>query len=177
VPAERRTFAALAETLRAILAEARQWPVWIAAVVALGASALALVDQQLWGEVTLPSVVSPWRWDSIVLASAAPLLVAVSMLLVNGWVIPFAEEWLWRGRIQPQLIGAGGQAVGLLVTSVLFSVKHAIIDASLARLLALLAFGLVMGLLALRQGWRAAALAHALANTLATALALTSGQV
>lgn len=104
--------------------------------------------------------------------SAAPLLVTVSMLLMNGWVVPLAEEWLWRGRIQPALVGAGGQLAGLLATSLLFSLKHVLIDASLGRMLALTGFGLVMELLALRHGWRAAALAHAIANTFATTLTL-----
>jgi membrane protease YdiL (CAAX protease family) len=177
VPPERRTFAALTETIRAILTEARHWSVWLAAVAAFGAGMLALVDQWLWGSLTLPSVASPWRWEQVVFASAAPLLVSVSLLLMNGWVIPFAEEWLWRGKVQPQLIGTSGQVAGVLVSSVLFSLKHAIVDASLARLLALSAFGLVLGVLALRRGWRAAALAHALANTVATTLALLTGQV
>lgn len=177
VPPKRRSFAALAENVRAILAEIRHWSISLGAIAAIGAGALALLDQWLWGGVALPSIVSPWRWDLVLLAPAARLLVAASMLLVNGWVIPFAEEWLWRGTIQPKLTGAGGQIVGLLATSILFSLKHALVDASLGRLLALAAFGLIMGILALRRGWRASALAHALANTAATVLALASGQI
>jgi membrane protease YdiL (CAAX protease family) len=177
VPPERRALGALAQNVRAIFDEARGLPVWLGALAAIGAGVLVLLDQLLWGGVALPSVHSPWRWDLVLLAPAAPVLVAASMLLVNGWVIPFAEEWLWRGNMLPKLSGAIGQIAGLLVTSLLFSLKHALVDASLGRLLALTAFGLVMSVLALRRGWRASALAHALANTLATILALASGQL
>jgi membrane protease YdiL (CAAX protease family) len=172
VPAAQRTPSTLGATLRAVLAEGRHWQVWAAATAAIGSGFLVLADQRLWGGVSVPAVSSPWRWDGVLFASAAPLLVTVCLLLVNGWVVPLAEEWLWRGRIQPALVGAGGQLAGLLVTSVLFSLKHVLIDASLGRLLALTGFGLVMGLLALRRGWRASALAHAIANTFATALTL-----
>lgn len=173
VPPERRTFAAIGATLRAILGEARRWQVWATAVAAVGTSMLALLDQRLWGGVTLPSLVSPWRWESTLFATAAPLLVTASLLIVNGVVVPFAEEWLWRGRIQPWLAATGGPLAGVLLSSILFSLKHAIVDASPARLLTLTAFGLVMGALAARKGWRASALAHAAANILATTLALT----
>lgn len=79
----------------------------------------------------------------------------------------FALLWLPAiGALRVNDVGAGGQLAGLLATSVLFSLKHALSDASLGRTLALTGSGLVMGLLALRHGWRAAALAHAIANTL-----------
>jgi membrane protease YdiL (CAAX protease family) len=167
-----RTLSALGASVRAVLAEGRRWQVWAAAAAAVGTGFMVLVDQRLWGAVSIPAVSSSWRWEGGLFASAAPLLVTVSMLLVNGWVVPLAEEWLWRGRIQPALVGAGGQLAGLLATSLLFSLKHVLIDASLGRMLALTGFGLVMGLLALRHGWRAAALAHAIANTFATTLTL-----
>jgi membrane protease YdiL (CAAX protease family) len=176
IPAGRRTLAALPAALRAIASQARLWQVWAAAAAALAATiALAPVDALLWGGVRLPAAFSPWRWEATVLASAAPLLVPASLLLVNGLLIPIAEEWLWRGLIQPRLVGALGLAAGLLATAALFSLKHAIVDASLGRLLALTAFGLVLGALAARRGWRASALAHALANTAATLLALAAG--
>lgn len=172
VPREQRTLTVLGASVRAVLAEGRRWQVWAAAAAAVGTGLLVLLDQRLWGAVSVPAVSSPWRWEGVLFASAAPLLVPASLLLVNGWVVPLAEEWLWRGRIQPALVGAGGQLAGLLATSLLFSLKHALIDASLGRMLALTGFGLVMGLLALRHGWRAAALAHAIANTFATTLTL-----
>lgn len=171
-PPGRRSPSAIGATLRGALAEARSWQVWAAAAAAVGTSALALADLALWGGVTLPSAASPWRWEGALLEGAAPALVAASMLAVNGALIPFAEEWLWRGRIQPLLAEAAGPAAGLVLSSALFSLKHAIVDASLGRLLTLTAFGLVMGALAARRGWRASAVAHAAANLAATALAL-----
>lgn len=168
----------IGRTLREIVAGARTWQVWAAAVIAaLGAILLSLVDQVLWGAIQLPSLISPWRWETTLLEGAAPLLVPVALLLVNGGVIPVAEEWLWRGLIQPRLIGALGSVAGVLLTAVLFSLKHVIVDASLGRLLALTGFGLMLGLLAARQGWRASALAHALANSALSLLTLLSSGV
>lgn len=162
----------------AILATARRWQVWVAALACLATTALVAVDALLWGGVRLPSLISPWRWDLTLLAWAAPILVPASLLLVNGLVIPFVEERLWRGLIQPRLGAALGAVPGLVLTAILFSLKHALVDAALLRLVTLTAFGLVLGLLAARQGWRAAALAHALTNTAATVLALlAAGQV
>lgn len=175
---EQRTLSELGASVRAVLAEGRRWQVWAAAAAAVGTGLLVLLDQRLWGAVSVPAVSSPWRWEGVLFVSAAPLLVPASLLLVNGWVVPLAEEWFWRGRIQPALVGTGGPLAGLLATSLLFSLKHVLIDASLGRMLALTGFGLVMGLLALRHGWRASALAHAIANSFATvvALAATGGQ-
>jgi membrane protease YdiL (CAAX protease family) len=176
IPPGRRDIAALPRVLGEILACARYWQVWVAALAAIvGTIALVVVDAALWGSVRLPSISSPWRWETVVLAAAAPVLVPVVLLLVNGVVIPFAEEWLWRGFVQPRLAGALGLVPGLLITAVLFSLKHAVIDASLGRLLALTAFGLVLGILAARHGWQASALAHALANIPATIAVLIAG--
>lgn len=178
-PPAQRNFAALRRTVRQILSYIRDRQVLVAAALAIGAGWLVLVDNLLWGSVELPSASSPWRWETTVLQPAAPVLVVVSLLLVNGVVVPFAEEWLWRGHIQPRVVGALGFVPGLLSTALLFSLKHAIIDASLGRLLALTAFGAIMGVLAARRGWRASALAHALANTVATivALLISGGQL
>ncbi|MFO7168224.1 MAG: CPBP family intramembrane glutamic endopeptidase [Chloroflexota bacterium] len=176
LPAGKRSLASIGQAVGEILRTARRWQVWLAALVTtVAVILLSLVDQILWGSVQLPSVVSPWRWETTILEAAAPLLVPVSLLIVNCVVVPFAEEWLWRGLIQPRVVAAAGGVLGIAVTSALFSLKHAIIDASLGRLLALTGFGLVMGVLASRYGWRAAALAHALANTVATLLALAAG--
>jgi membrane protease YdiL (CAAX protease family) len=146
----------------------------VAVVATLATTALATVDALLWGGVRLPSATSPWRSELRLLVDAAPVLVPASLLLVNGLIIPFVEEWLWRGLVQPRLAGALGLLPGLLLTAALFSFKHAVVDASLARLLALTAFGLVLGVLAARRGWRASALAHAVTNTTATVLTLVA---
>jgi membrane protease YdiL (CAAX protease family) len=150
--------------------------VWAAAFAALDLTiGLALLDAMLWGSVRLPSISSPWRSETTLFAESGSLLSAVSLLAINGLVIPLAEEWLWRGLIQPRFIDGVGLAAGLIVTAVLFSLKHVVIDASLGRLLALTAFGLIMGVLAVRHGWRASSLAHMIANTFATALSLSAG--
>lgn len=173
IPPAKRNPAAIGSTLRATAGNLRRVAVWAAAGLAIAASMLIVVDTLLWGAIRLPALESPWRWEATLFANAAPLLVVVSLLLVNGILIPLAEEWLWRGLIQPHLSAGLGAIAGLLITSVLFSLKHAIVDASLGRLLTLSVFGLVMGVLAQRQGWRASAAAHAIANTSATSLALS----
>jgi membrane protease YdiL (CAAX protease family) len=169
--------------LDGILARARTWLPWIGAVAFL-ASALVLapLDVRLWGAVPVPSFTAPASTMRL-FASAATPLAAVALLLVNGIVIPIAEERLWRGMIQPRLRAAWGLAPGLLVTAVHFSLKHAIVDASLGRLLAITAGGLVLGLVAYRAGgadggtagWRASAVSHMAGNLAATSLALASG--
>ena len=50
----------------------------------------------------------------MLLESAAPLLVVASLLVVNGVVVPVAEEWLWRGLIQPRLTLGLGLVMGVL---------------------------------------------------------------
>jgi membrane protease YdiL (CAAX protease family) len=104
----------------------------------------------------------------------------VSLLLVNGVVIPLAEERLWRGLIMPRLCTVLGLAPGLLLVSILFSLKHVIVDASLGRLLAITVGGLVLGVVAYladrsgrgASGWRASAVSHMVGNIVATSLAL-----
>jgi membrane protease YdiL (CAAX protease family) len=48
--------------------------------------------------------------------------------------VPLAEERLWRGLIQPRMVTRMGFVPGLLLTALLFSLKHAIIDASFGRM-------------------------------------------
>lgn len=90
-------------------------------------------------------------------------------------MIPLAEEYLWRGVIQPRLVAAWSFAPAGVVTAMLFSLKHAIVDASLGRLLTIMCFGLVMGVYAARSSWRASAVAHAFANLIATSVAILIG--
>jgi membrane protease YdiL (CAAX protease family) len=119
IPSDQRSLVAIGRAVGGILACARRWQVWVAAFAALiGTILLGFVDRFLWGSVQLPSAISPWRWENTLLEAAAPLLVPASLLLVNGVVVPFAEEWLWRGLIQPRVIGAVGSALGILITAV-----------------------------------------------------------
>lgn len=179
MPPAARTAAGMRQAAAAIVAWAKGREVQVAASLALGAGWLSYLDGWLWGGVVLPELTRPWRSDTVLAAPAGLLLAALSLLLVNGVAIPVAEEWLWRGLVQPVISAALGSLPGLLVTSLLFSAKHAIVDASLGRALTLTVFGLIMGHTARRYGWRAAAATHSLANLIATAFALiiTGGEV
>ena len=182
-PRPERPMAALGEALRGIAVQATKWLPWIGGVLFLGAVvAVAPLDAQLWGDVRLPSFTVPPS-TTVLFAGAATPLAVVSLLIVNGVVIPLAEERLWRGLIQPRLRVAWGVIPALLVTAALFSLKHAIVDASLGRLLALTAGGLMLGLVAYRaggldgrgSGWKASAVSHMVGNLVATSLALAAG--
>ncbi|MCC7372981.1 MAG: CPBP family intramembrane metalloprotease [Chloroflexi bacterium] len=137
------------------------------------------LDVALWGSVTLPSYSAPPSDVHLLTGLATPLTIA-ALMTVNGIVIPLAEERLWRGMIQPRLLLAWGILPALLTTAFLFSLKHAIVDASLGRLLALFVGGLALGYVAHRAGggdggrlgWRVTAISHMLANLAATGLIL-----
>lgn len=137
------------------------------------------LDMALWGSVTLPSYTAPPSEVRLLTGLATPLTIA-ALMTVNGVVIPLAEERLWRGMIQPRLLLAWGIAPALLTTALLFSLKHAIVDASLGRLIALFVGGLALGYVAHRagggdggrSGWRVTAISHMLANLVATGLIL-----
>jgi membrane protease YdiL (CAAX protease family) len=182
-PKPERSVAAFRRALGGILAGARTWLPWIGAVAFLGSViVLTPLDAVLWGTVRLPSFTAPPS-TMVLFASAATPLTVLSLLAVNGVVIPLAEERLWRGLIQPRLRGAWGLAPALLTTAVLFSLKHVVVDASPGRLLALSVGGLVLGVVAYRAGgaaggttgWRTSALSHMVGNLVATSLALASG--
>ena len=172
MPAEKRNIIDIRQTLGEIWLHIHDRRTQMAAALALGAGWLTFVDEFLWGHVELPYLPSPWQSDTVLFEPAGTALAAVSLLLVNGPGVPLAEEWLWRGLVQPRFVAVLGTLPGLVIVSILFSLKHAVVDALLGRLLALTTFGIVMGVTALRRGWRASALAHALANTIATILGL-----
>lgn len=174
VPRAQRNLRSVGQAIRTIVAQAKTgWP-WVGAIaILISISLLAPIDQWLWGTVQLLGWQSPYL-GPLLFPQLAPVLIVVSLLLVNGIFVPLVEEWLWRGLIQPRLIGQLGLGFGLSLTAVLFSLKHAIVDASLGRLLLLTGFGIVVGIVAYRKGWESAALTHALANTISTALVLIS---
>jgi uncharacterized protein len=178
-----RTPVALGRALWAVVSRARGWLAWIGGVVFLTATLVVMqVDARVWGDVHLPVISIPPSTTVLFLGLATPL-TTVSLLVVNGLVVPVAEERLWRGIIQPRLLVAWGVVPGLLVTAVLFSLKHAVVDASLGRLLALSVGGLALGVVALRAssnadgrgGWQTSTVSHAVANIAATSLALAAG--
>ena len=148
----------------------RQQDFWVA-VAWCGACAALLVplDRWLWGQVRLPgweAPGNPTRW----LAQAGPVLAPLSLLVVNGLVVPVAEEFLWRGVIQRRLSRVLGPWPAIILTAVLFSLKHAVVDASLGRLLFITGLGTVWGHVAHRRRWHASAVVHAAMNLLATLL-------
>jgi membrane protease YdiL (CAAX protease family) len=130
--------------------------------------ALSLVDRQLWGRIALPMIVSSHRNPVVWWVALAPVLKVVSLVLVNGLWVPIAEEYLWRGLVQVRLAYVLPAPLAIGLTAVLFSLKHALVDASMGRFLALIAFGVICGVAAQRDNWRRSAALHVVANTIAT---------
>jgi membrane protease YdiL (CAAX protease family) len=147
---------------------------WVLALV-LGVWALSMVDRRLWGNIELPMFVSSYRNSTVWLAKLAPILKVVSLISVNGLFVPIAEEFLWRGVVQVRLIRILPTPFAIGLTAVLFSLKHALVDASLGRLLALLAFGAICGVVAQRNSWRRSAALHMVVNTVVTIIGLIFG--
>lgn len=147
---------------------------WVLALV-LSVWALSMVDRLLWGNIKLPMIVSSYRNSTVWLSNLAPILKAVSLILVNGLFVPVAEEYLWRGLVQVRLIRILSMPFAIGLTAVLFSLKHALVDASLGRFLTLVAFGVICGVVAQRNSWRRSAALHMVANTVLTVMGLIFG--
>ncbi len=130
------------------------------------------LDETLWSKLKFPAWESPWWFSEVWLKQWAWVLVPLSLLVVNGVVVPVAEEFLWRGIIQRTLSWSWGAPAAVCLTAALFSLKHAVVDASLSRLLFITALGAIWGYVALRRGWQASAVLHAAMNTLATSLVI-----
>ena len=148
--------------------------VWVLALV-LGVWVLSMVDRLLWGNIEIPMIVSSYRNSTVWLANLASILKVVSLILVNGLFVPIAEEYLWRGLVQVRLIRILPTPFAIGLTAVLFSLKHALVDASLGRFLALIAFGVICGVVAQRNSWRCSAALHMVANTVVTVIGLIFG--
>ena len=147
---------------------------WVLALV-LSVWALSMVDRLLWGNIKVPLLVSSYRNSTVWLANLAPILTGVSLILVNGLFVPVAEEYLWRGLVQVRLIRILSTPFAIGLTAVLFSLKHAVVDASWGRLLTLIAFGIICGIVAHRSSWRRSAALHVAANTVLTVMGLIFG--
>ena len=141
----------------------------------LGVWALSRVDRLLWGNIELPMFVSSYRDSTVWLAKLAPILKVVSLILVNGLFVPIAEEYLWRGLVQVRLIRILPAPFAIGLTAILFSLKHAFVDASLGRFLALIAFGAICGVVAQHDSWRRSAALHIVVNTIVTIIGLIFG--
>jgi membrane protease YdiL (CAAX protease family) len=147
---------------------------WVLAL-ALSVWALSIVDHLLWGSIKVPMIVSFYRNSTVWLANLAPILKVVSLILVNGFFVPIAEEYLWRGLVQVRLIRILPTPFAIGLTAILFSLKHVLVDASLGRFLALIAFGVICGVVAERNTWKRSAALHMVINTIATVIGLIFG--
>jgi membrane protease YdiL (CAAX protease family) len=146
-------------------------------VLMLSLVVLPPVDQWLLGGLRFPMLVSAFRNSDIWFAHAALALQVLAVIGVNGFFVPIAEEYLWRGIIQARLSQALPATVAIAVTAVLFSLKHVAVDASWGRFLTLVAFGSICGLLAQRHTWRSSAALHLVVNTAASTVALAVGKM
>lgn len=148
--------------------------IWFLALM-LSIVALPIADRFLWENIQLTMVVSSYRNPTMWFAGLAPILEAVSLVVVNGLFVPVAEEYLWRGLVQVRLISVLPTAFAIGLTAVLFSLKHALVDASMGRFLALIAFGVICGIVAQRSSWRRSAALHIAINTVSTVAGLIYG--
>ncbi len=166
----------LAGTWQAVKESARSWnSTLLFILLVLSIVIFPYFDKLLWGRFTLPMVVSPYRNPIEWLGNLAPLLKPLSLILVNGVFVPIAEEYLWRGIVQVRLLRILPAALAIGITSVLFSFKHVLVDASWGRFLTLAAFGIVCGAAARQKGWRSSAALHIFINTIATVAGLVMG--
>ena len=148
--------------------------IWFLALV-LSIVALPAADRFLLENIKLTMVVSSYRNPTVWFASLAPILEALSLVLVNGLFVPVAEEDLWRGLVQVRLVQVFPTAFAIGQTAVLFSLKHAFVDASMGRFLTLIAFGVICGIVAQRSSWRRSAALHIAINTVSTVAGLIYG--
>jgi hypothetical protein len=119
------------------------------------------LDRLLFGVPSLPNGHIP-QWS------------AVLLLVTNGAVGPVCEEFAWRGVLQPRMTARFGTTAGLVLTALLFSLKHCVVDFSLGRLFGILAFGLVAGAVRIRWGTSTSAAAHVTANLVGSVFLLAS---
>lgn len=99
---------------------------------------------------------------------AVPIL-AVVLLLGNGVAVPIAEEHVWRGLVQTELVAAWGAGIGILVTAIIFTSKHIIVDLAIFRVTTLLALGLLFGIVRHRYGTGSSIVLHIGVNLIASA--------
>jgi len=169
----RQELAGVGQALRAGLTS-WSFMIWFLALM-LSVVALPFADRLLWENMKLTMVVSSYRNPTVWFASLAPILQAVSLVLVNGLFVPVAEEYLWRGLVQVRLTRALPTAFAIGLTAVVFSLKHVLVDASMGRFLALIAFGAICGIVAQRSSWRRSAALHIVINTVSTIAGLVYG--
>lgn len=108
----------------------------------------------------------------------AGLWIVLLFAAAHGIVAPITEELAWRGVVQTSLVRAEGPLVGIVATAGLFTAKHALLDASLARVPTVLVLALVLGVVRHRWGTTASTLVHGIVNMVSVVLlALSTGSV
>jgi membrane protease YdiL (CAAX protease family) len=120
----------------------------------------APIDAALFGSGGDPGAGSGFADVSAVLLAA--------YVVGNGVLVPIAEEQVWRGIVQTEFVERLGVAGGILLTAVLFSLKHAVVDWSLARLVTITVGGVGLGLLRHRWGTASSTVGHVTLNLAAS---------
>ncbi|MDF9746884.1 CPBP family intramembrane glutamic endopeptidase [Natrinema salsiterrestre] len=112
--------------------------------------------------------------ETLTAAFEARPALAILFLVGNGFVVPVAEEQVWRGIVQTDLVDGFGVVVGIGIASVAFALKHVIVDLSVSRLTMLLTLGLLLGVVRHRWGTASSTVTHALINTVYSASAVAT---
>jgi len=139
-------------------------------------AALVPIDRLLWGGAKLmPWFASQYHNPAGWFHAQAPIIKVVALISINGFFVPVAEEFLWRGIVQVRLLRILPAPLAIGITAVLFSFKHVVVDDSFGRFLFIIAFGVICGIVAQRKSWRASAAVHLFTNTVSTIMALAMG--
>lgn len=144
-------------------------------LLVLSITVLPFFDKLFLGRFTLAMMVSSYRNSVLWLENLTPVLKVLSFISVNGVFVPIAEEYLWRGIVQPRFLRILPTWLAVGITAVLFSFKHVLVDASWGRFLTLIAFGFICGILAMQKGWKSSAVLHIFINTISTIMGLILG--
>ena len=144
-------------------------------LLVLSITVLPFFDKLFLGRFTLAMMVSSYRNSVLWLENLTPVLKVLSFISVNGVFVPIAEEYLWRGIVQPRFLRILPTGLAVGITAVLFSFKHVLVDASWGRFLTLIAFGFICGILAMQKGWKSSAVLHIFINTISTIMGLILG--
>lgn len=150
---------------------------WTVSAMAFGVIAGFLVYGLMWGTALVDETI--WGVPAAVPAGFAEALqdgawVAVLMLAANGVAGPIGEELAWRGVVQTALVRAWGPVAAVVVTGVLFALKHVALDGSLNRVTTLVMLGLAFGLVRQRWGTGSSTAAHIVVNLLATSAVIAT---
>lgn len=159
-----RQFAGEPPPLRGVPAGTDSWASALVWGFVLGTLALGAIFPLEWVDARLFGPQPPF-------AVGKDALTLALIVGINGLWVPVFEELAWRGRLQNSLQHFHGAGWALGGGAVLFSLKHALVDASPGRLVTLLGVGVLLGFAYQRGGLRAAVVAHVVLNTAAGVLA------